>query len=107
MSLRGTIVAVLCVGIAVAVILGFTHVPYPWFVLAGYWTIGLALILFERGRYRPKLSGTNFHPTSERYTDPVTGETIAVYVDDATGQRDYRPEPIGREPAPIRTCAEP
>jgi hypothetical protein len=107
MSLRGTIVAVLCVGIAVAVILGFTHFPYPWFVLAAYWAIGLALILVERGRYRPKLTGTNFQPTAERYADPVTGETIAVYVDGATGERDYRPEPLGREPAPIRSGAEP
>jgi hypothetical protein len=107
MSLRTTIIAVLCVGIAVALILGFTHFPYPWFVLAGYWTIGLAFILFERGRYKPKLTGTNFQPTPERYTDPVTGETIAVYVDGATGERDYRPEPIGREPAAIKTGAEP
>ena len=107
MSLRSTIVAVLSVGIAVAVILGLTHFPYPWFVLAAYWSIGLALVLFERGRYRPKLTGTNFEPTSERYTDPVTGERIAVYVDAATGERDYRPEPIGREPAVVRNGAQP
>jgi hypothetical protein len=106
MSLRSTIVAVLCAGIAVAIILGFTHFSYPWFVLAGYWAIGLALILFERGRYKPKLSGTNFHPTAERYTDPVTGETIVVFVDGATGERDYRPEPIRREPVTIRSGAE-
>jgi hypothetical protein len=97
-SLRSTIIAVLCAGIAVALILGFTHFPYPWFVLAGYWAIGLAIILFERGRYKPKLTGTNFQATAERYTDPVTGEIIAVYVDGATGERDYRPEPMGREP---------
>jgi hypothetical protein len=37
----------------------------------------------------------------------VTGERIAVYVDAATGERDYRPEPIGREPAAVRTGARP
>ncbi len=106
MSLRNVVIAVLCVGIAVAAVLGVTHLRFPWLVFAGYWAIGLAFILFERGRYRPKLTGTNFQSTPERYRDPVTGETIAVYVDAATGQRDYRPEP-GREPATIRTGAEP
>jgi hypothetical protein len=106
-SLRNVIIAVLSVGIVVAVVLGLTHFPYPWFVFAGYWAIGLALILFERGRYRPKLTGTKFEPTPERYTDPVTGETIVVFVDGATGERDYRPEPLGREPATLKTGAEP
>ncbi len=107
MSLRNVVIAVLCVGIAVALVVGVTHVRFPWLIFAAYWAIGLAFILIERGRYRPKLSGTNFQPTSERYADPVTGETIAVYVDDTTGERDYRPEPLGREPATIRTGAEP
>jgi hypothetical protein len=37
------------------------------------------------------LTGSKFVPTDERFRDPVTGEALQVYVDQATGQRDYRP----------------
>ena len=92
MGLRSVVITVLAVGVVLAIVLALTRPADPWIVFAVYGTLGLLAILFERGRYRPKLTGTQFTPTPERYADPVTGELIRVYVDPATGERDYRPD---------------
>lgn len=96
MSLRHVVVAVLAVGVIVSSVVGLTHPPALWLILACYWTFGIIVIAVECGRYRPVLRGTNFQPTAERYQDPVSGQTIRVYADPATGQRDYRPAPDER-----------
>ena len=93
MSLRNAVVSLLALGVVVALVLGLTRHEIPWLGFAIYWSIGLVVMLVENGRYRPVLSGRNFVATAERYQDPVTGETIDVYVDKTTGQRDYRPHP--------------
>jgi hypothetical protein len=42
-------------------------------------------------RYRAKLS-PGAMPTSEVFVDPETGGVVRVWIDPATGTRDYRPE---------------
>ncbi len=91
MGLRNAVLLVLGFGVALGIGLAVTHCPHPWIVMAVYCALGIGAILIERGRYRPKLTGLNFVPTPERFADPVTGQLVQVYVDEATGQRDYRP----------------
>jgi hypothetical protein len=93
-GLRNAVLAVLGFGIVLGVALTVFRLPQPWFVMAAYCALGAVAILVERGRYRPVLSASHFEPSAERYRDPVTGQTIQVFVDAGTGQRDYRPEPI-------------
>ncbi len=93
MGLRNVVVAVLGAGVLLALVLALTHAPAPWAILALYCALGLGAILIERGRYRPNVAGGSFEPTQERYRDPVSGQLVRVYVDEATGLRDYRPEP--------------
>jgi hypothetical protein len=54
--------------------------------------IVLGLILFERTRYRPRISssGGEWLPTGERFEDPASGKTVEVYQNLQTGERDYR-----------------
>ncbi len=90
MGLRNVVLLVLGCGVLLAVVLAVTHCPVPWLVMAGYCLLGMIAIVIERGRYRPSLTGSNFIPTAERFRDPVSGKNVQVYVDQATGQRDYR-----------------
>jgi len=92
MRLRNFTIALIAAGIMLSGGLALTHCSAAGLLLAGYWSLALVAILVERGRYRPKLSGTRFTPTAERYADPVSGQRIRVYVDPASGERDYRPE---------------
>ena len=52
----------------------------------------LALLLFERVRYAPRVdrSRGEWRPTGERFVDPSTGERVDVYDNPSTGERDYR-----------------
>jgi hypothetical protein len=90
-GLRTTVLFVLGIGAVLGVVLAITHCPQPWLVMTLYSALGIIAILIERGRYRPALSGSHFVPTDERFRDPVSGQALQVYVDQATGQRDYRP----------------
>jgi hypothetical protein len=90
-GLRATVLLVLGIGVVLGILLAITHCPQPWLVMTLYSALGILAILVERGRYRPALTGSKFVPTDERFRDPVTGEALQVYVDQATGQRDYRP----------------
>jgi hypothetical protein len=90
-GLRTTVLLVLGIGVVLGLVLALTHCPQPWLVMTIYSALGILAILIERGRYRPTLTGSTFVPTEERFRDPVTGEALQVYVDQATGQRDYRP----------------
>jgi hypothetical protein len=92
-GLRNVVITVLGAGIVLAVVLAVTRCPAPWAILAFYCALGLLAILIERGRYRPTIAGGSFAPTQERYRDPVSGEIVRVYADDATGLREYRPDP--------------
>jgi hypothetical protein len=91
--LRTVVIGVIAAGIALALVLAAVHGPAPWLIFAAYWAVALVAILVERGRYRPAVDGASFVKTPERYRDPTSGELITVYVDPATGERDYRPEP--------------
>jgi len=57
--------------------------------------LGLALIggiLLERGRYKPSRPGNpgpDWVATGERFVDPDSGETVAVFYQAATGERRY------------------
>ncbi|MBD5603902.1 MAG: hypothetical protein IAI48_02235 [Candidatus Eremiobacteraeota bacterium] len=90
MSLRNVVIALLGCGVVVALALAATHHTVPWIALAVYWSIGIVLILVERGRYRPRASGGTLTATQERFFDPVTGKRVDVYVDETTGRREYR-----------------
>lgn len=53
--------------------------------------LGAVIILstvFER-RYRTKSRGASWERTGERFEDPVTGETMEVHYDRASGERRY------------------
>jgi hypothetical protein len=93
MTLRSVVIAVLGCSLLLAIVPAVTHHSTGWIVLVAYWAVALGLILVERRRYRPIVTGKNFAPTPERYRDPVSGQTIDVYADPATGERDYRPQP--------------
>jgi len=69
---------------------------------AGIWTAAyLALngaviagaVLFERGRYRPRIAAGKgvWQPTGERFIDPISGQLTDVHYNPATGQRNYVP----------------
>lgn len=51
--------------------------------------IVLLALVGERGRYRPRPTGTDWIRTSERFQDPVTGRWTVVEYDAKTGERRY------------------
>jgi len=54
--------------------------------------IVIAALLFERGRYQPKITpGGRWEETGERFIDPSTGQLMKVRYDPHTGARDYVP----------------
>jgi hypothetical protein len=73
-------------------VLAFHHGAYLWAPLVNALLI-LALLLFERQRYRPPIDprGLDWKPTGERFIDPTTGEMLSVYFNARTNERDYRP----------------
>lgn len=47
-------------------------------------------VLFEAGRYRPRVSSSDdWVMTHERFVDDATGKTMAVRYNPKTGERDY------------------
>jgi hypothetical protein len=94
--LRAVLLAVGGAALALALAAAICHAPFPlvmWLTVIGIALVGG--ILFERGRYKPAVSG---HPgpgwiaTDERFVDPQSGETVTVYYQPSTGERRY----IGR-----------
>jgi len=57
--------------------------------------LGLVLaagVAFERGRYKAAgdgRAGPDWQATGERFVDPTSGETVAVFYRPATGERRY------------------
>jgi len=91
MTLRNAIIVVCGLIVATAV--------EKYFVGWGGWlpigieaAVLLVLIVFERSRYQPQLRSapTEFRPTEERFEDPTTGESLQVFENPQTGERDYR-----------------
>lgn len=50
-------------------------------------------VLFERGRYRPRIDAGKgvWQTTGERFIDPTNGQLMEVHYNPATGQRNYVP----------------
>lgn len=91
MTLRGAIVAI-C---AILIVFAIGEAMTGWgsiLLIAAQAAIVLALIVFERSRYRPKVDSASglWKPTGERFQDPTSGETVEVYENPQTGERDYR-----------------
>ena len=89
MGLRAAVVAVLA-GIALAAFAVSLAARCPvWMPLLVWALLGIVFIVFECGRYRPKISAqASWRPTGERFTDPTTGEKLEVVFDPETGLRD-------------------
>jgi sugar phosphate permease len=90
-TLRTVIIAI-C---AVLVVLAIVEAVTGWggaVLIACEAAIVLALIVFERSRYQPKVDRSSgaWKPTGERFEDPTSGETVEVYENPQTGERDYR-----------------
>ena len=55
-------------------------------------TVLLLAVIFERWRYRPRISQTGgWQPTDERFIDPQTGQALQVLYNPHSGQRRYIP----------------
>ena len=93
MTLRSVVIGI-CVVLLLAAIAfeGLTGTGGFWWI-AGQLMIVLALIVFERTRYQPKVNRAAgvWKPTGERFEDPTSGKAIEVYENPQTGERDYRP----------------
>ena len=64
-------------------------------ILAGYLLVNSTIIilgvLFERRRYKPKVSNkSDWQPNGERFIDQTTGKLMEVHSHPKTGERDYR-----------------
>ena len=94
MTLRAAAVAVLA-GVALAALVASAAARCPVWMPTLLWALlGIVFLVFERGRYRPKVSAAaQWRPTGERFTDATSGEKLEVVYDPQTGRRDYRPLP--------------
>lgn len=61
----------------------------------------LAALLFERGRYQPRITESgDWQETEERFVDPSTGQLMKVRYNPRTGARDYVPaDPLRNPPS--------
>lgn len=48
---------------------------------------------FDRRRYTGFRPGSGIRPTAEVFRDPASGRLMRVWLDPATGAREYREEP--------------
>jgi len=91
-TLRNVILA-LCMLIVVSAAAEFFFGHVSGLIIAFQAIVVLALIAFERTRYRPavKNGSGEWLPTGEKFEDPTSGKTVEVYENPRTGERDYRP----------------
>ena len=91
MTLRNVLIAI-CVGLVAVTIIGYVAGWPTWTPTGISAAIVLVLIVFERARYRPKVDASSgeWVRTGERFEDPTTGETMEVFANPRTGERDYR-----------------
>lgn len=65
-----------------------------WVIVAVVVGLGVVVAVFGWDRYRSggKPAGESSQPTSEVFTDPVSGRATRVWYNPSTGEREYRPE---------------
>jgi hypothetical protein len=65
-----------------------------WVIVAVAVVVGAVVALFGWDRYRSagKTVGESAQPTNEVFTDPASGESMRVWYDPTTGDREYRPD---------------
>jgi hypothetical protein len=90
-SLRGIVLAIGAAALAgglAALLLGACP---PALVFAGWGLVILVGTLAERICYKRLLRapGAGWRRTPERFIDPQSGQTVTVYDDPATGERQY------------------
>ena len=92
MTLRNVIIA-LCGLFVVAALVQLVYGWFGWLPVGIEAAVVLALVIFERSRYQPKVdrSSGEWRATGERFEDPTTGEKMEVFANPKTGERDYRP----------------
>jgi hypothetical protein len=65
-----------------------------WVIVAVVVVLGIVVAVFGWDRYRS--NGTDAlesaQPTDEVFTDPASGQTMRVWYDASTGEREYRPD---------------
>jgi predicted negative regulator of RcsB-dependent stress response len=65
-----------------------------WVIVAAVVVLGVVVAVFGWDRYRSngKTNSESSQPTSEVFTDPVSGESMRVWYNPSTGEREYRPD---------------
>jgi len=91
--LRRLIIGYGILAVAGAVVLAGLGVGLPVAIyLFANGLIVIAALVFERGRYRPPVTGGgSWQETAERFVDPTTGQLMKVRYNPQTGARDYVP----------------
>jgi predicted negative regulator of RcsB-dependent stress response len=66
-----------------------------WVIVGVVLVVGILVAVFGWDRYRSsgKAASASSQPTDEVFTDPTTGQSMRVWYDSATGEREYRPDP--------------
>lgn len=84
-------------GVIAALVTGLGRVFIPQLV-AGAVVLGIA-VAFETWRYKrvaPRRIDPRWQDTGERFIDPETGQSTAVYFDPSTAERHYVGQPRTR-----------
>jgi hypothetical protein len=91
MMLRNVILAI-CGLLVAAAIVEYALGRATWLVIGLQAIVVIALLAFERSRYRPRIkSGSGeWVPTGEKFEDPTSGKTVEVYQNPQSGEREYR-----------------
>jgi hypothetical protein len=92
MTVRQIVIGVALALLAAALIAVMTGHATAWALVLEASLVAV-LVKFERSRYRSRTRTclrVGFEPTDERFIDPTTGRTTVVFVNPATGERDYR-----------------
>lgn len=64
----------------------------PAYTLLIWGAVLLGAIVYERFRYKPlsnRAPGADWQRTDERFVDPDSGKTVTVYLQPASGERQY------------------
>jgi hypothetical protein len=66
---------------------------WVWVIVAIV-VLGVVAAVFGWDRYRTtrKADGESAQPTNEVFTDPTSGKPMRVWYNQATGEREYRPD---------------
>ena len=89
--LRKVVLALALILLAVGVWFVATGAVGAWVCIL-WGAIIAAAIAYERFRYKPLQSGApgpGWEKTNERFVDDETGKMVSVYIETATGERQY------------------